>query len=91
MNARIYTLPEENPAGKRGRKPKKGQRLISFKEMLKMEDLSWEEAEIAGYDGKKKKIKYLTNTSMSREKHFTKKINYTSLKNYTCCRMSHPN
>lgn len=64
MNARIYALPEENPPGKRGRKPKKGQRLISFKEMLTKEDLSWEEVEIAGYDGKKKKIRYLTNTSM---------------------------
>jgi hypothetical protein len=64
MNARIYALPMETPACKRGRKSKKGQRLISFKEMLKMEDLPWEEAEIAGYDGKKKKVKYLTNTSM---------------------------
>ncbi len=64
MNARIYALPEENPPGKRGRKPKKGVRLISFKEMLKMEDLPWECAEIAGYDGKKKKVKYLTNTAM---------------------------
>jgi len=64
MNARIYALPEENPPGKRGRKPKKGARLISFKEMLKMEDLAWEYAEIAGYDGKKKEVKYLTNTAM---------------------------
>ena len=64
MNARIYALPEEAPAGKRGRKPKKGVRLISFKEMLKMEDLPWKEAEIAGYDGKKKKVRYLTNTAM---------------------------
>lgn len=64
MNARIYALPEETPPGKRGRKPKKGTRLISFKEMLTKEDLPWEEVEIAGYDGKKKKIKYLTNTSM---------------------------
>ena len=64
MNARIYALPEKAPAGKRGRKPKKGQRLISFKEMLKMEDLPWQEVEISGYDGKKKKVKYLTNTSM---------------------------
>src|SRR5271156_820657 len=64
MNARIYALPEEAPAGKRGRKPKKGVRLISFKEMLTTEDLPWEEAEIAGYDGKKKRVKYLTNTSM---------------------------
>ena len=41
MNASIYALPEEAPAGKRGRKPKKGVRLIAFKEMLKMEDLPW--------------------------------------------------
>lgn len=64
MNARIYALPEEAPPGKRGRKAQKGIRLLSFKEMLKMEDLPWQEAEIAGYDGKKKKVKYLTNTSM---------------------------
>ena len=64
MNASIYALPEEVPAGKRGRKPKKGIRLMSFKEMLTTEDLPWEEAEIAGYDGKKKRVKYLTNTSM---------------------------
>ena len=64
MNARIYAIPNEAPAGKRGRKPKKGVRLSSFKEMLKMENLTWKVVEIAGYDGKKKKIKYLTNTSM---------------------------
>ena len=64
MNARIYALPEETPPGRRGRKPKKGIRLISFKEMLTMEDLPWEEVEVAGYDGKKKKVKYLTNTAM---------------------------
>jgi hypothetical protein len=64
MNARIYALPEEVPPGKRGRKPKKGARLISFKEMLTMENLPWEEVEIAGYDGKNKKVKYLTNTAM---------------------------
>jgi hypothetical protein len=64
MNARIYAIPEEAPAGKRGRKPKKGARLISFKEMLKKEDLPWKEAEVAGYDGKKKRVQYLTTTAM---------------------------
>ena len=64
MNASIYALPEEAPAGKRGRKPKKGVRLIAFKEMLKMEDLPWEEVGIVGYDGKKKRVKYLTDTAM---------------------------
>lgn len=64
MNARIYAIPEEVPAGKRGRKPMKGERLVSFKEMLEKDELPWKEAEIAGYDGKKKKVKYLTNTAM---------------------------
>jgi hypothetical protein len=64
LSIHIYALPEEAPAGKRGRKPKKGVRLLSFKEMLKMDDLPWEEVEIAGYDGKKKRVKYLTNTAM---------------------------
>lgn len=64
MNARIYALPEEAPAGKRGRKPKKGVRLIPFKEMLTMEDLLWKDVEIVGYDGKKNRVKYLTNTAM---------------------------
>lgn len=64
INARIYAFPEDPPAGKRGRKPKKGARLMPFKEMVVNEDLPWEEVEIAGYEGKKKKIKYLTNTSL---------------------------
>jgi hypothetical protein len=64
MNACLYAIPEEAPAGKRGRKPKKGVRLVSFKEMLKMEDLPWEEVEVAGYDGKRKTVKYLTTTSL---------------------------
>jgi len=64
MNARIYAIPEEAPTGKRGRKPKKGVRLISFKEMLKREDLPRKEVEVAGYNGKKKRVQYLTNTAM---------------------------
>jgi hypothetical protein len=64
MNARIYDFPEEVPAGRRGRKPKKGERLITFKEMIGREDLGWEAAYIVGYDGNRKKIKYLTNTSL---------------------------
>jgi hypothetical protein len=32
--------------------------------MLEAKDLPWEEVEIAGYDGKKKGVRYLTNTAM---------------------------
>ena len=64
MNARIYAIPEPSPKGKRGRKPTKGVRLMTFKEMVQKDDLPWEEVEITGYDGKKKKVKFLTNTSL---------------------------
>jgi len=64
MNARVYAIPEPSPKGKRGRKRKKGERLISFKEMVQKDDLPWAEAEITGYDGKNKKVRFLTNTSL---------------------------
>ena len=64
MNARIYDFPEESPPGKRGRKPKKGARLISFKEMIVVEDLPWQDVEISGYEGKKKRVKFLSNTAL---------------------------
>lgn len=63
MNARIYDFPKE-VTGRRGRKPQKGERLISFKEMLTQVGLRWTEVEIVGYDGKKKMVKYLTNTAL---------------------------
>lgn len=64
INASIFDLPETLSSGKRGPKPKKGARLCSFKEMLKMEDLPWEDVEVAGYDGERKRVRYLTNTAM---------------------------
>jgi len=70
MNARVYAIPEPSFKGKRGRKQKKGERLISFKEMVQKDDLSWVEVEIAGYDGKNKKVRFLTNTSLWGVDHF---------------------
>lgn len=64
MNARLFSFPEEAKPGKKGRRRKKGVRLRSFKEMLDMPGLSWIEVEIAGYGGEKKRVHYLTNTSL---------------------------
>lgn len=64
MNARLYAFPEECVSGKRGRKAKKGARLYTFKEMLSMIDLNWVECEVIGYGGKKKKVRYHTNTAL---------------------------
>jgi hypothetical protein len=49
---------------KRGRKKMKGARLLSFKEMIGMPDLGWTEIVIEGYGSKKKKINYISNTSL---------------------------
>ena len=63
MNARLFAFPEEIK-GKKGRKSKKGSRLCSFKAMLEMGNLIWNEVEIIGYGGEKKKVRYITNTAL---------------------------
>lgn len=62
MNASLYDFPPETGPGKRGRRRKRGQRLMNFKQMLGALDLNWQDAEIIGYGGQKKAVRYLTNT-----------------------------
>jgi hypothetical protein len=64
MNACLYDFPPVAESGKRGRKKTKGARLFSFKEMIGMPDLGWTEIVIEGYGSKKKKLKYISNTSL---------------------------
>ena len=64
MNAGLYDFPALGEPGRRGRKKTKGTKLISFKEMVEMSDLGWKEVIIDGYEKKKKKLKYISNTSL---------------------------
>jgi DDE superfamily endonuclease len=64
MNARLYDLPPLDIPGKRGRKKTKGAKLFSFKEMVNMPDLGWTEITVEGYGKKKKRLKYISNTSL---------------------------
>lgn len=64
MNARLYDFPPTTESGKRGRRRTKGSKLISFKEMIGMPDLGWNEVIVEGYEKKKKRLKYLSNTSL---------------------------
>lgn len=64
INACLYDFAPLDEAGKRGRKKTKGVKLISFKEMIEMPDLGWKEVIIDGYEKKKKKLKYISNTSL---------------------------
>lgn len=62
MNARLYDFPSEC-RGKRGRKPLKGDKLITFKQMVGRSDLDWKEATIEVY-GRMRTIKYISNTCL---------------------------
>lgn len=64
IDARLYSIPENRLPGAKGRPPKKGDRLISFKDMLKVDGLPWKEVDVRGYGGKVYKIKFLTNTAL---------------------------
>ncbi len=64
MNAQLYDFPPEDQEGKRGRKKTKGPKLMSFKEMVGMPDLGWNEVVIEGYGKSKKRVKYISNVSL---------------------------
>jgi hypothetical protein len=64
INARLYDFPPLTEPGRKGRKKTKGTQLVSFKEMITMPDLEWKEVVIDGYDKKKKRLKYISNTCL---------------------------
>lgn len=64
IDARLYDFPEERLPGAKGRRPKKGNKLMSFKDVLKVEGLNWKEAEVNGYGEKLCMVKYITNTAL---------------------------
>lgn len=64
MNAALFDFPPEKMPNKRGRRPSKGVRLMNFKQMLSLKNLPWKEAEIVGYNGIKRLVRYVSNTCM---------------------------
>ena len=64
IDARLYDFPAERLPETKGRPPKKGNKLMSFRDMLKVEGLPWKEVEIIGYGEKQCTLKYITNTAL---------------------------
>ena len=66
LDARLFDFPEEHADqdSRRGRKPKKGRRLMTPKAMLNQPGLAWQEAEVSWYGGDKKTVRYATFTSL---------------------------
>lgn len=64
MDARLYDFPPERVPGTRGRPPKKGKRLMSFKDMLNEHGLPWKDVAVLGYAGKRRVVRYITDTAL---------------------------
>jgi len=64
MNASLFDFPPERISGKRGRPPRKGQKLKNFKQMLSLDTLPWRTAEVMGYGGIKRTIRFVSSTCM---------------------------
>lgn len=61
-DARLFDFPASQLGP--GRKAKKGQRLMTPKEMFEQENLDWKEEEVSWYGGLKKLVKYVTFTCL---------------------------
>ncbi len=64
VDASLYRFPEPRPAGKRGPKPKKGERESSPKQRLDDPATVWAELEVLWYRGEKKRLEVATGTSL---------------------------
>jgi hypothetical protein len=64
LDACLYENPTDPKPGKKGRKPKKGKRIASFKTMREDETLVWTEVEVNWYGGKKKTLRYVTGVNL---------------------------
>lgn len=60
MDARLYNKPKENPAGKRGPKPRYGTRQITLKQRLEDGRVKWQEIIIPNWYGKENKKMLIT-------------------------------
>lgn len=64
LDARLYDFPEPPPPGKRGRKPKKGVRLPSLRDLANDAAQPWREAEVAWYEGTRKPVRRLSGAGL---------------------------
>ena len=64
LDARLFDFPEEQPASKRGPKPKKGKRQPRLSELAADPNQSWQEVDIAWYGGEVKRRKILSGVCL---------------------------
>ena len=62
LDARLFDFPKLSPGP--GRPTKKGDKLLTPKQMFQSTDLIWNEAELEWYGGVKKTLRYVTFTCL---------------------------
>ena len=63
-DARLFELPQPQPQGKRGPKPKKGSRQPALQHRLGDPNTLWTTLEVTWYGGQKKEIEYCSGPSL---------------------------
>lgn len=61
MNARLFAPPPPQPAGKRGRKPKVGKRLLSMEKRLTDKRVKWQKVTFSDWYGARNKTMLMTS------------------------------
>lgn len=70
MNAQLYHFPDHQPKGKRGRKPKKGKRIMRMDQRLNDKRIKWQEANFTDwYGGGEKTMLITTGSSIWADSH----------------------
>jgi hypothetical protein len=64
LDARLYDFPKPPPPGKRGRKPKKGVRLPSLRDLANDAAQPWRDTEVAWYEGVRKPVRLLSGVCL---------------------------
>lgn len=70
LNAQLYHLPPLQPKGKRGRKPKKGKRILGMKQRLSDKRIKWQQATFTDwYGGGPKTMLITTGVAIWADSH----------------------
>lgn len=64
LDAQLHALPDPVPAGKRGRKPKKGHRLPRLRTLVEAPAPCWQTVEVDWYGGERKRVQLQSETCL---------------------------
>ncbi len=64
LDAQLHAFPGPVPAGKRGRKPKKGPRLPHLRRLIEIPESGWQTVDVDWYGGESKRVRLRSETCL---------------------------